>query len=177
MGCGEGGLSSVLGNFTNMALGYYWFYCDELKDRDLKDGLIHNIYDNFNYIVQYDLDGKYINHYLTLIDANASSNIPTSRISQCCNGSRKKANGFQWKYVNHLTDYTKNTTPYIKNKIRKDTQKIAQLDFDGNILNIYDSLQSAKVALGNKSNNIGLCCKCVRKSANGYVWRYLSEVV
>lgn len=177
IGYGECGLSSVLGNFTNMALGYYWFYYDELNKKDIKDGIIHNIYDNFKYIVQYNLEGEYLNHYYTLLEASSSSNISTSRISQCCNGNRKKANGFQWKYVSHLDNYKKNISPYVKNKIRKDTKKIAQLDFNGNILNIYDSLQSARNAFNNKSNNISLCCKGIRKSANGYVWRYLSEVV
>ena len=58
---------------------------------------------------------------------------------------------------------------------RVDTKekKVAQISKDNNnILNIFDSIQSAERITNVAHSNILKCCKGERDSAGGYIWKY-----
>ena len=54
-------------------------------------------------------------------------------------------------------------------------KKVVRLDKDYKILNVFDSLQQIKKYLGFSAGNIGEVCNKHRKTAYGYIWRYLDE--
>lgn len=74
--------------------------------------------------------------------------------------------------------YGKKHTDEEKQKIAKaHMKKICQLDENGNVLAIFDSIYDAAVHVGAKSQSaIGKCAKGKRKQANGYVWKYYTEL-
>lgn len=47
---------------------------------------------------QYSLDGNFIKRWNCISDAMRELKVNTNNISTCCNGKRKTANGFIWKY-------------------------------------------------------------------------------
>lgn len=49
-------------------------------------------------ILQFDLDGSLISVYSSLAEASRQTHFSTGNISSCCNGLRKTANGYIWKY-------------------------------------------------------------------------------
>ena len=49
-------------------------------------------------IIQFDLSGNFIKSYKNARIASAETNINFSNISSCCNGKRKKAGGYIWKF-------------------------------------------------------------------------------
>jgi len=51
-------------------------------------------------VLQYDLNGNFIQTWKSLMDIHRTLGFSYSHISQCCNGKRKTANGFIWKYKN-----------------------------------------------------------------------------
>ena len=53
-------------------------------------------------------------------------------------------------------------------------KKIKQLDKEGNIINIWNSSYEPKI-LGFSPSSINMCCNGKRKTANGYVWRFVNE--
>lgn len=53
-------------------------------------------------------------------------------------------------------------------------KKIKQLDKEGNIIKIWNNSYEPKI-LGFSPSNINMCCNGKRKTANGYVWRFINE--
>ena len=50
-------------------------------------------------IEQYDFLGNFINTFKSYIDAEISTGINSTCISNCCNGKQKTAGGFKWKHL------------------------------------------------------------------------------
>lgn len=48
---------------------------------------------------QYDKNGVFLNHYKTIKQACAATNINNGSISKCCRGQQKTAGGFVWRYT------------------------------------------------------------------------------
>ena len=74
--------------------------------------------------------------------------------------------------------YGKKHTDEQKQKIAKAHMKrVCQLDESGNVLAVFDSLHDAAIHVGAKSQStIGQCANGKRERANGYVWKYYSEI-
>lgn len=49
-------------------------------------------------VIQYDLEGNFINKYPSLMDTSRTLKISASNISLCCKGKYKQAGGFIFKY-------------------------------------------------------------------------------
>lgn len=51
-------------------------------------------------IIQYDKNGNKIKEYESIIEAVKITNINRTNIGKCCNGKRKTAGGYIWKFKN-----------------------------------------------------------------------------
>ena len=118
-------------------------------------------------VCQYDLSGKLINVWSSITSAEAGTGI--SNISRGINHS-KPVSGFVWR--------TKNTNFYDNLDL---TSIIVQVSIeDDTILGYYDSFLSAAKALGKKTGSaISESCRNIgyHKTAYGYKWRYLKDVL
>ena len=65
---------------------------------------------------QYDLNGNFIKTWDSLTAITKATNISTGHISSCCNGLRKSAGGFLWKYYNGNTDNILSYSPNAFNQ-------------------------------------------------------------
>lgn len=52
------------------------------------------------------------------------------------------------------------------------SKKTLQYDLDGNLIKEWPSSMEIERQLGFRQGNIGMCCRGIRKSAYGYVWKY-----
>lgn len=50
-------------------------------------------------IVQYDLNGNYVNKFVSMSQATKMTNINQGNISECCNKKRKIAGGYIWNFM------------------------------------------------------------------------------
>jgi len=66
-------------------------------------------------VIQYDLDGNYIQEYKSLLEASIQTDINKSSIGKCCKGYYKKSGGYKW-------GYTKDSEEKIKNKKETNTE-------------------------------------------------------
>lgn len=57
-------------------------------------------------------------------------------------------------------------------------RRVAQLDKDGNVIAVWNGVKTASKALGIPFQNISECVKRkgYRKSAGGFIWRYVDEI-
>ena len=77
-------------------------------------------------------------------------------------------------FGNHRSEETKKKiSERNKGKNNPRSKRIAQYDFDGNLIRIWDYMKQAETELGIKSNNICSCCRGKLKSAGGFIWKYV----
>ena len=50
-------------------------------------------------VYQYTMDGEIVAEYPSTMEVERQLGYAQSHISQCCNGKRKTANGFIWRYI------------------------------------------------------------------------------
>ena len=77
-------------------------------------------------------------------------------------------------------------TKHHKRKIAKaNGKKVIQYDFEGNIINTFNSAMDSERFITNNSlahwkdlqNNIDACCRLNQKSAYGFIWKYEGDLL
>lgn len=120
-------------------------------------------------VIQYDLDGNYIQEFLSCQHASVCTGIGRHNIGDCANGITKQSGGYQWRYktrreINSISAYKR---PESQRK-----KRIIQLDLDGNIVNTFDSVIEASKKLKIGRANISSCLTGKIKRSGGYQWIY-----
>lgn len=163
-------ITSCANGQSKSAGGFLWSY---LKEEALTPYKIYsgkNTSKDFSHkgkpVYQYDLDGRFIKKFNTIKEATDEiGKTKCSGISACCKNKQKSAYGYIWSY------YFKNNIDSYNVKTKE--KKVAQISKDNNnILNIFDSIQSAERITNVAHSNILKCCKGERNSAGGYIWKY-----
>lgn len=125
--------------------------------------------ERYKKVYQYDLNGNFIAEWENLTIAateGCGTKNKITGISQCCNGKKKTAYGFQWRYEKFdcLPQQQRTGVP----------KKIVQKDLEGNIIQIYNSLAEARDALGMKTHkSISNVLTGDAKTAYGFLWEEL----
>lgn len=119
-------------------------------------------------VLQYDLNGNFVNEYINSAEASKVVGVHKSSIQKCCAGIQCTSAGFIWKYKNENYDYNDN------HHIIECTQKpVCQFDADGNFLKEYRSVSEATRATG--ATSIGDCCHRRVKTSGGFIWRFKGD--
>lgn len=150
-------------------------------------------------VIRYDKNGCYIDEYKSATFAQNSLNI--KHISSCCNGNRKSAGGYIWKfkhddtivigYKNRVGSWNKGlkytSIEGDKNPMKRPeivakfigannvaAKSIYLIDENNNEIKKYDCLSDAARELNVNVSNITACCKGRLKSTKGYKFKYAS---
>jgi group I intron endonuclease len=124
-------------------------------------------------ILQFDLDGKLIAEYdyVNSIEKNAST------ISSCCRGHSLSAYNNIWLYK---SDYIKNPQ-ILKDRIsgiknyNHRRKAVLQFNLSGTLINEYDSITNACLALNKTISDITLCCQGKYNRSGEYIWLYKKD--
>lgn len=111
-------------------------------------------------IYQYDLDGNLIKEWDSVKQAGEALGINRPSISNCLKGRYKSAGGFIWRYS------VEEVSPVKK------TKSIEQYDLDGNLIKVWDSINSIENGTDYKRKTIYACANGQNSTAYGYVWKY-----
>ena len=131
--------------------------------------LVKNAKNNKYYkvsVYQYDLSGKLLNVWESITEAVKKTGI--SNVSRGLNSSKPLSN-YVWRTAEY--DFYDNLDL---------TSIIVQISLNNEIINYYDSFLSAAKALGKTTgSSISASCRKVgyHKTAYGYKWRYLRDVL
>lgn len=125
--------------------------------------------ERYKRVYQYTLEGDFIAEWdnLTLAAESCGGINKITGISQCCNGKRKTAYGFQWRY--------KKFDRLSKQELTGVKKRIVQKDLEGNVIQVYNSVSEAADALGMKSHTS--ICNVLNgrtKTAYGFLWEELT---
>lgn len=123
-------------------------------------------------VVQFDLQGKYINEYVSCAHAATETGAARHGIDNCANGKSYIAGGFQWKFKDEWNG--KNIEPFKKRKSKKNIN-IIQLDLDGYLVNVFESVTEASKKTNTSRTAISGCLGSGKGTANGYQWIYFGD--
>ena len=120
-------------------------------------------------IKQYDLEWNFIKEFKSITSASKELNISSSTIQSVLMNITKTAAGFIWKYSeDENIDYLEKIT-INKNKGRS----VGQYDLNMNLIEIHKSTADAGRKLNIKNQIIFGVVHNKRKSAGGFIWKYL----
>lgn len=116
-------------------------------------------------VKQFTLSGEYIKTWDSIKEAEAFLNISIAEanIVACCQGKRRRAYGYIWRYEEDNTP-VKPLKPY--------RHPVCQYTKDGKFVAMYSTLKEAYDLTGIKETNIGNCLHGRSKSAGGYIWEF-----
>ena len=127
-------------------------------------------------VLQYDLNGNYLNTYESLTIAASTLNLSSSNLSSCCTGKQKSYGGYLWTYEDE-----ESPKQYIDNKYGHTTSTnkriVQQYSKDNIFIQEYNSAHEAARQIGKPkcANHITECCQNKRKTCEGFIWKYKEE--
>lgn len=118
-----------------------------------------NPYENSKWkkVNKYDLFGKFIKNYKSLVEATEDTGLVTQSITACINGKMSRAGDYIWKFDEG--DY---------NDILPFKQMISQYDKDMNFIRTWNSTIEAAKTLNLKPSAIHRILKGIRKHTGGF---------
>ena len=118
-------------------------------------------------LCQYNLQGELINTYPSLKEASEITKITSSQLSQAHSGKRKTVGGYMWRFTKTIEEKIEPIIDY------KGVKKVKQLDINGELIKIWDSVSDAWRALGINRSHIAEVCRGGRDTAGGFIWEYI----
>lgn len=127
-------------------------------------------------VSQYTNNGEFVDEYIDAVEAGRVVGIAPTHITACCKNRRKKAKGFIWRYSNEFL--TEEHIAWCNSKEKNHTTKpVCQYDLNGILLNIYNSRIEAMQRTGVNDGSIYFCCNRVTKTAGGWIWRDVDDLL
>lgn len=117
-------------------------------------------------VKQYDLNGNFIKEWVSICEAETALGI--NNIGACCNHKRHRAGEWMWRYSK---DNIECINP--KELLPKHSRAIYQYSLDNVLLTKFDRIQDAVIKTGINKKVIQECCTGKRKSAKGFIWKYV----
>lgn len=125
-------------------------------------------------VSQYDLDGNFINTFPS--SKAASRCVPKTthaNIVKVCKNKNGLSGGFQWRFAD-------DTPPGVYvNKRTSLPCPVCQINMDGTLLCIFQSMCEASRKTGVDQSSISKCCSHYKNytSAGGYIWCYEKDYI
>lgn len=123
---------------------------------------------------QYNLLGHYMMTFDSLHEAEIQTGVSQPKITEVCQGSRKTAGDYQWRYYDGNID---NISSVQERKSKK--RKVAQCNLEGEIIAIYESYCAAARAVGGTQSAISRICAGTPglHTHKGFVWKIVDDIV
>lgn len=123
-------------------------------------------------VLQYDLQGNFVQKWDYIRQAASALNITASNISACCCHQQRKAGGFIWVYADDIQSQI-NIRPYR----HYHTKEVIQYDAQGNEVRRWFDAKEAADTLKLHRNTIVKACAGKLKTACGFIWRYTDNPI
>lgn len=175
-------ISAVCLNKMKTAGGFVFKYAN---DKDLKYGqpLSKEELDIINTneckvaVVQYDLNGNYINEYKSIAQAKEQTGLLYANISANLMNKRKTSGGFIWKRKSEVGNSKDNLLIDEVSTAKNNKHKgVIQYTLDGVYISKYSTLSEASRQTDTQVLSISRNCRLLQHTANGYLWKYIDDV-
>lgn len=151
--------------------GYSWngtgTLCNMVEDNDQIRRLarIQSKKKNSKEVHQYDLEGRYLKSFPSIIDA--IKEYPCD-VYNAASGKAITAGGFQWRTIkyNKLSPYNEELNEIEKSKV------VYQYDLDNNLIKEWKGTKEPSLKLNINRGAIRNCLSNLAKTAGGFKWSY-----
>ncbi len=160
---------------TRLVKGWQWRY---KNDPQFADGT-HDIeavrcplHIRAQSLLQFDLQGKFIREYPSIMEASRITGISPATISECTRGRLVTSGGYQWRrksdesFKNGIVDIA--PVARVTGRMRKN---VLRFDLEGNFIQSYPSTLAAARELGVDKSAIRRALSGHGLTAAGYRWR------
>ena len=120
-------------------------------------------------VIQYDLEFNKLKEFNSIVEASKELNIGKSGIGATCLYKQKHSGGFIFRYAEDLT-IDKSEKVFINKNIGRN---VGQYDLNMNLIEKHNSIVCASRKVGIHKNNIWGVINNFRKTAGGFIWKYL----
>ena len=117
-------------------------------------------------VLQYDMQGKFIAEYSSAHQAENETGCDFGSICACCRGKIIHVKGFQWRYKNNFFPVKKLKSEEIIIMRRK----ILQYSLDGVLIQTFDSIKDAALAVNCSKALLTNVCRHKGWTGRGYFW-------
>lgn len=134
-------------------------------------------------VLQYTLKGTFVKEHRSMNEAARELGVDAGHISDVCNGKRRWAYGFFWRYKDdalyeeakqRITKKIEQSNIARKINMSKSLGKrVRQYTLDGKFIKEYTSSRYASEETGIKRPYISMAATGKKESAGGYVWKYV----
>ena len=125
---------------------------------------------NVRPVRQYDLNGKFLQEYESLTEAERQTGISASTIGIACKKPASNAGLFQWRYASENIDFLPELSI-----VAYSSRAVQQYTLNGVFIREYDSLIAAAQLTQQSASNILSACQRKTKTAGGYLWKYKDD--
>lgn len=162
-----------LNSYTKSAGGFQWRFKTKGYLLEIEPYFIEN---NGLPIGQYDLDGKLIESFESLLEAGRKTGQSDGSIRAAMNrGAKIKNTNCFFIQFNKYQEIPELVAPYVI-PLHGFSIPIIQISSDGKyIINDFQSISLAAKYLKKNTSHISSVCKGKRETAYGYKWKYLTD--
>ena len=121
-------------------------------------------------IIQYTLDGKYVNEFESICEASRITNIDKGSISSCVGRKIYTVEGFIFLKKGEIL--TKEHLSLISKREERSKRSILQISNNGIIIKEFKNAMEAERETKICNGSIYKCLNGKTKSAGGYIWKY-----
>lgn len=157
---------------------YIWRYKKDVPDVSrFKEEIDTSIFDKYEPIYQFDLDGNFIAEYESANHAKITNDEWNTGVTLgCCRGKFKQGYGYIWRFKKDVPDIEemKNINIDFSRKPMK-REHVLQFDLDGSFIQEFDSYDDAAESVGGYGDSINRACVGKIKTSAGYMWMYKKD--
>lgn len=168
---GKGFPGGCLSGKQKTAGGFIWKYKDGLPPNERKGGPAKGrtsknkgkLYTSGTRpVLQFDLNGNFLRRFISC--SEAEYHFPCKGINSCCHKNQQTAGGYRWKFEDDMLDLE----PLVYKIV---TLPILQISLEGDLIAEFENVSAARSVIGVVSG-IYSCCKGLRSSFKGFIWKY-----
>ena len=127
-------------------------------------------------ILQFHLEGAFIQNYHTTKEANLQSGVSSYYILKCLKGEIKSAGGYQWRFRDDpLFREGIVAIPPVESPFKK--TPVVKFDLKGNYVNEYPFVEMAAAKSAASTNSVIFCLSGTSPTAGGFQWRLRSDPI
>lgn len=125
------------------------------------------LYSNEKIVLQYDSDGRLLNIFLSLHNAENQTGVSRVSITEVCDHKKITSGGFQWRYISDKSVVNK-----VKVGAENVIKKVSQYTKDGVYIQTFNSISEAAKSIGLDSSSISKVCYGKKQTAGGFRWMF-----
>lgn len=159
---------SIVNGGDNSVDNLQWGTIQDNADDRTRDGLHKTAVRKALAKPVYQIDPKtkeIVKRFETITEAAKEVNGDCGPIGEVCKGKFKLAYDYYWKFVD-------DESPIEIRERKNNPRPVIQMDLNGNFIAEYPSALEASKATNGHQGSISKVCKGIRKTANGYKWKF-----